>query len=136
MNSKPRLIVSCAIILPELRVLRLCKRSKRMPATDSRLQLIVVATLVFLLFNSASGFALTIKGNFLGGQPSGPTFGGGNLVDIFEAAARVWEQAIRDEFTVTFDYGWGSTAPGGFWSSHQLLLQGGAPNPETHGLPL
>jgi len=69
----------------------------------------------------------------MGGQPSGPTFGGGNLVDIFEAAARVWEHAINDDFTIVFDYSWGPVAPRVFGSSHTLLTQGGTPLRETRG---
>jgi len=90
-------------------------------------------TLLFLLFSRGNISALTITGNFTGGRPSGPTFGGGNLVDIFEAAARVWEHAIKDDYTVVFDYSWGPQAPGVFGSSHTLLDQRGKPNRETHG---
>jgi hypothetical protein len=102
-------------------------------STNSCRTLIAVVSLVFLLSSLGNSFALTIKGNFTGGQPSGPTEGGGNLVDIFEAAARVWEQAIGDDFTIVFDYSWGPQAPGVFGSSHTLLAQGGTLNRETHG---
>jgi PEP-CTERM motif len=73
--------------------------------------------------------AITIKGEFLGGQSLGPTFGGGNIDTIFRAAASAWEQGIRDDFTVILNYGWGSS-PGG---THQLLVQGGSPNRELVG---
>jgi hypothetical protein len=102
----------------------------------SRAKLVVAFTLALLLLTSAASSALTIRGNFMGGQPAGPTFGGGSIVEIFRAAAAMWEHAIRDDFTVTFDFGWGSPAPGVYGSSHQLLAQGGTPNRETHGLLL
>ena len=76
--------------------------------------------------------AIIIHGNFLGGTQQGPSVGGGNIVDIFGAAASTWENAIADPFELVVDYGWGSDA-GGF---HFLTAQGGEPNRETRGLIL
>lgn len=90
----------------------------------------LTVTLVFVTVRSVS--AVSISGNFFGGEQKGPSIGGGNIVDIFEAAAAVWEMAIRDDFSVSIDYGWGPN-PGGY---HFLLAQGGTPNRETHGLIL
>jgi hypothetical protein len=93
---------------------------------------VVSAVLIILLNGVGTCYAITIKGNFLGGTPPVKTFGGGNIQDIFRAAADTWEKAIPDDFTVTFDYGWG-TEPGGY---HYLLEQRGTPNRETRGLIL
>lgn len=72
---------------------------------------------------------LIILGNFIGGEQKGSSFGGGNIVDIFDAAAAAWESVIRDDFTLRIDYGWGPD-PGGY---HFLTQQGGDPNRETAG---
>jgi hypothetical protein len=77
-------------------------------------------------------WALSITANFIGGTQLGPSVGGGNIVDIFNAAASTWENAIRDPFELRIDYGWGLD-PGG---SHILQSQGGSPHRETHGLIL
>ncbi len=36
--------------------------------------------------------------------------GGGNLVKVFNRAARVWQQAIQDDHTVTLYFGWSPLA--------------------------
>jgi hypothetical protein len=95
-----------------------------------RTLLLILALLVLGGFGNAA--ALTIEGTFIGGQELGPSTGGGDVVDAFRAAAQIWEHAIKDKFTVHFDYGWG-TDPGGY---HFLLEQGGTPNRETRGLIL
>src|SRR5262245_27325282 len=70
---------------------------------------------------------------FVGGGIAGPApvtniTGSGNLVDIFNAAADWWEEAIQDDHTVTIDYGW-SPLDGAFVAaSARLLTQGGVPN--------
>jgi hypothetical protein len=73
--------------------------------------------------------ALTIERDFIGGTPQPNALGGGNLVDIFNAAADRWESAIRDQFTVTFQFGWAPIGGG----THTLNAQGGTPNRETAG---
>ncbi len=97
-----------------------------------RVSLAGVGLFAVLLASFGSALALNIEGNFVGGQQLGPSIGAGSIVDIFRAAADTWELAIRDDFTVTFDFGWGAE-PGG---THTLLAQGGTPNRETHGLIL
>ncbi|MDM7996439.1 MAG: hypothetical protein QUT30_12250 [Acidobacteriota bacterium] len=74
-------------------------------------------------------YPLTIIGNYVGGTQLGTSFGGGNIQDIFRAAADIWESVILDDFTVVFDYGWGPN-PGAY---HWLIEQGGEPNREIHG---
>jgi len=48
----------------------------------------------------------------LAGPGPGNAQGGGNLVDVFNAAANLWEAAIRDDHTVTIHYGWGPQSGG------------------------
>ena len=96
---------------------------------------LLVAVLAFaacLLLPRASSAGLVILGTFIGGEQKGPSFGGGNIVDIFGAAASAWESAIRDEFVLRIDYGWGPD-PGGY---HYLQEQGGDPNRESQGMIL
>jgi hypothetical protein len=90
---------------------------------------VAVGLFALVLWAPIATSALTIEGQFRGGQSLGPTFGGGNIDAIFRAAASMWEQAIRDDFTVRLNYGWGSS-PGGI---HTLLVQGGSPNRELVG---
>jgi hypothetical protein len=74
-------------------------------------------------------FALTIVRRFVGGNPGTQNVGAGNLSDIFNAAADFWEGAVRDNYTVTLNYGW---APVGA-AYHTLTLQGGSPTRESEG---
>ncbi len=90
---------------------------------------LILTLLLLVLAGSSSASALTIEGTFIGGQELGPRMGGGGIVDAFRAAAEIWEHAIRDKFTVHFDYGWGAL-PGGY---HTLQEQSGTPNRETRG---
>jgi hypothetical protein len=85
---------------------------------------------MFLLFTHIPhARALTIIRDFIGGTPQPTATGGGNLTDIFNAAADQWERAILDPFTITLHYGWGDV--GG--AVHYLNAQGGTPNRETDG---
>jgi PEP-CTERM motif len=95
----------------------------------SSARIVALSVFALVLWTPICTSAITVQGQFLGGQSLGPTFGGGNIDTIFRAAASAWEQAIRDDFTVTLNYGWGSS-PGG---THQLLIQGGSPNRELVG---
>jgi hypothetical protein len=81
-----------------------------------------------LLLPRASSAGLVILGTFIGGQQQGPSFGGGNIVDIFDAAASGWESVIRDDFVLHIDYGWGPD-PGGY----HFLTQQDDLNRETRG---
>lgn len=67
--------------------------------------------------------ALEIVRNFTDfGASEGFGTGGGNLVDIFNAAADWWEVAILDDFSVSIDYGWESLS-GSTLGLHNLLSQ-------------
>jgi hypothetical protein len=82
-----------------------------------------------LLAIGPNALALTITRNFIGGAQQANTTGGGNLIDIFDAAADKWERAILDPFDITLNFGW---APVG-GANHALNAQGGTPNRETEG---
>lgn len=58
------------------------------------------------------------------------TAGGGNLIDIFNAAADCWEEAILDAHTVTIKFGWQGLG-GGTLGVHALTGEGGSPHRET-----
>lgn len=77
--------------------------------------------------------AVTIVTEFIGGAPPANAAGAGNLADIVQTAARIWESAYADSFTVRIHYGW---APLDAAGTHTLLEQGGAPNRELVGLIL
>ena len=69
----------------------------------------VVLFLGGLLLGSTSreSAGLDIERNFTNfGDPDGFGTGGGNVIDIFNAAADLWEMVILDDFTVTIDFGW------------------------------
>jgi hypothetical protein len=60
------------------------------------------------------------------------TIGEGNLVEIFHAAADIWEQAIKDDHTVTIQYGWSPLPLGG--GIHNVRSQSGPPNRVTEAI--
>lgn len=66
------------------------------------------------------------------GQPPTNTVGGGNLVDVFNAAADAWERTIRDDHTVTVQFGWSPIPLGS--GVHNVLSQGGVPNRVTNAI--
>ncbi len=74
--------------------------------------------------------ALTVVTHFIGGSAPGNAAGGGNLVDIFSAAARRWESAYGDDFTLHIYYGWAAVGDAG---THTLIEQGGEPHREIIG---
>ncbi len=73
--------------------------------------------------------ALTIVRNFDGSVAPTNTAGGGNLVDLFDAAADWWELAILDDFTLALNFSWAplDTAK----ADHGLVSQAGGR--ETEG---
>lgn len=87
--------------------------------------------ILFVKVPSAS--ALAIIRDYIGGTSCSSCVGGGNLVDIFNAAADMWELAILDEHELTLHYGWKTW---GDLGTHQLNSQGGTPNRETEGTVL
>lgn len=92
---------------------------------------LIILSLAFIGVPDAS--ALTVHTNYIGGNPPANTSGGGNLVDIMNAAARIWEAAYSDQATITLHFGW---APVGDAGTHTLIEQGGSPNREITGVIL
>jgi hypothetical protein len=87
-----------------------------------------VCALAFLA-NCQNATALTIIRDFIGGSPGTNDTGSGNLIDIFNAAADVWQETILDDHVLTLHFGW---APNG-GGTHSLDAQGGIPHRETEG---
>jgi len=76
---------------------------------------------------------IIINTAFIGGAPPPNTAGGGDLIEIVNAAARMWESAYYAPITITLNFGW---APVGDAGTHTLIEQGGYPNREITGLIL
>lgn len=91
---------------------------------------ILLLTISFLFLSQNNVFALNIIRNFIGGEQQPTAVGGGNLIDIFNAAADMWERAVLDDHQLTLHFGWAPMGGG----THFLLDQGGTPNRETAGL--
>lgn len=85
--------------------------------------------LILSLGAASTGSGLTIIRDFTGGEQGHSDSGTGNLQEIFNTAADIWESAIRDEHVVTLHYGWANNGGG----EHYLNAQGGSPNRETEG---
>ncbi|MDH5428684.1 MAG: PEP-CTERM sorting domain-containing protein [Nitrospirota bacterium] len=91
--------------------------------------MVFVSILSFFQVSPAS--ALSINRVFIGGVTQPTALGGGNLIEIFNVAADMWEQAILDDHTLTLHYGW---SPLG--TTHTMTQQGGVPHRETEGVIL
>ena len=84
------------------------------------LAVLAVAALTTLFFAPQRADAgLMIIRNFTGGSAPGNAAGGGDLINIFNAAADLWEQAIQDNHTVTINYSWANLG-GGTLGVHSL----------------
>ncbi len=117
-----------------------CSRWKALASST----LLSVAVVLAAVPNASA--QLTIARNFIApgamipgtgqiaGMAPGNMMGGGNLFDIFNAAADTWEAAILDQWTVTINFGWAPQA--GFLGVHNLVTQvpvPGVPTRETQG---
>jgi hypothetical protein len=94
---------------------------------------ISVTVLMLLFICVPSTHAITIDTHFIGGAAPANTVGGGNLADIVNTAARMWESVYSDSFSLTLYYGWASIGDAG---NHSLLSWGGNPNREVSGVIL
>ena len=86
--------------------------------------LVTLGSLTTLSVTALNANAVTINRNFvappnnfflgpfdLGPASAPPTLaGGGNLIDVFNAAADSWELAILDDRTLNIDFGWADLA--------------------------
>ncbi len=66
------------------------------------------------------------------GHPPTNTVGEGNLVEVFNAAADSWESKIKDDHTVTIQFGWSPIPIGG--GVHNVRFQSGFPNRVTEAI--
>ena len=100
----------------------------------SRWGALVLVSAAFLTAPSAAPAKLVIKSEFLPSQPPPNLIGGGNLVDIFNAAAATWEKAFPggQPWVLDLKYEW---APLQGQNARFLLKeQGGHPHRILSGL--
>jgi hypothetical protein len=111
-----------------------CEGNSREVATMKLDKTFLIAVMLFILMSCSSIFALTIETQFIGGAAPRNAVGGGNLTDLVNAAARIWESSYSDPSVLTIYYGWGSSTSEA--ATHTLLTQGGNPNRESAGMIL
>jgi hypothetical protein len=104
------------------------KGEKNMLRPGKRVFLVALLSLFFCIANAS---AMTIVTHFIGGAAPANAVGGGNLSEIVNAAARMWESVYSDSFTLTIYYGWGEIGDAGM---HTLIEQGGQPNQEISSM--
>ncbi|MBE9148578.1 hypothetical protein IQ257_08720 [Coleofasciculus sp. LEGE 07092] len=85
-----------------------------------------------LLSTTSKVQAITIIRNFTGGSSPINATGGGNLVDVFNAAADLWEKAILDDHTLTINYSW--TPLSRFLGTYSPRRRGGIPSRDIEGI--
>jgi hypothetical protein len=91
---------------------------------------ILLASLILGFFQVPDVPAVTLVTRFIGGEAPANTAGRGNLEEVFNAAARIWESAYADPGTVTLYFGWARQVDAG---THTIMEQGGSPNREIAG---
>lgn len=107
--------------------------SDRVRQTPRTCGQILLVALLFLFLYVPDASAVTLVTHFIGGAPPPNTAGGGNLPDIMNAAAHMWESVYADSFSVTLYYGWSTVGDSG---THTLIEQGEYPNREISGMIL
>jgi len=95
--------------------------------------IIKIGLLMLLLLTAWDANAVTISTSFVGGSAPTNTSGAGNIIEIFDAAARIWEKAYDDAFTIHLYFGWDTLDSAG---NHASLEQSGPLNRETVGIIL
>jgi hypothetical protein len=93
-------------------------------------KLIFLTACMFLFICVPNVSAVTIVANFIGGAAPFNASGGGNLTNIMNTAAHLWESAYSDPLTITLYYGWARVGDAG---THTLMVQGDFPNRELVG---
>lgn len=126
-----RFCLPCSLAVNCIGSLRNSVRKVSNPMKRSFLS--ALSALLFFFVSVPDASAVTVITKFVGGMPPPNVSGGGNLTDIFNAAAYSWASAYDDSFTVTLYYGWAPLESAG---SHVLVEQGGTPNRELIGLIL
>ena len=66
------------------------------------------------------------------GKPPATLVGNGSIIEVFDAAANSWENAIGDDHTVTIQFGWSPLPIGA--GIHNVRSQGGSPNRITEAV--
>ncbi len=94
---------------------------------------ILFASLFLTLTQARPASAIDIITTCQGGSPPARVAGAGNIVDVFNAAARMWEAAFQDQFILRLYFGWAALDSAG---SHTLIEQGAVPERETVGIIL
>jgi hypothetical protein len=92
-----------------------------------------IGFLMLFLLAAQGASAVTITTSFVGGAAPTNTSGAGNLIDIFNAAARIWEKAYDDSFTLHLYFGWDTLDSAG---THASIEQSGPLNRESAGIVL
>ena len=72
----------------------------------NKFTLATLGSLTALSLTGLEAAAVNIKRNFKGGVAPGNMAGGGNLINVFNAAADWWELAIQDDHTLTINFQW------------------------------
>jgi hypothetical protein len=85
---------------------------------------ICLAAFVFLWIQVSDASALTIVTRSIGGTAPANAVGGGNLSDIVNTAARIWESAYSDPIVVTLNYGWAQIGDAGTHTLQEIDAQG------------
>jgi hypothetical protein len=91
----------------------------------------LIFAVVFLTLSQAS--ALTIETRLIGGEAPANAVGKGNLKDIVNTAARMWESVYADKVTLTLYYGWDSIGSAG---THTAAEMNSTKNREISGVIL
>ncbi|MEC4983844.1 MAG: hypothetical protein SAJ37_17645 [Oscillatoria sp. PMC 1068.18] len=68
----------------------------------------IIGSLAVFLTATVKAEALTLIRNYTGGTAPNNSVGEGNIIDIFNAAADLWEEAILDDYTLVLNYSWNS----------------------------
>jgi hypothetical protein len=81
-----------------------------------------ISLILFILLCAfvADASAITINTHFIGGTAPANAAGKGNLDAIVAAAARIWESAYSDSFTIDLYYGWAQLGHAGMHLTLEL----------------
>ena len=93
---------------------------RRMEGMINRRRIPKILLLLLCLY-VPSASAVTISTHFVGGAAPANAVGGGNLTEIVNAAAHIWESAYSDPIPITIYYGWAET---GDAAIHSIIDQG------------
>jgi hypothetical protein len=92
-----------------------------------------LGALIFCFIHISQASAITIETHFIGGDAPANAVGKGNIHDIMNAAARMWESVYSGSRTITLNYGWTAT---GDVATHTLIAQNDNRNLEISGMIL